>query len=134
MIVISLKKHWLGRLQMDSFTIRCQIGLEINSFFKIILILSKSSLTGFLIVLAMLWCVARHYQGGGFTLLESCWGCCWSRYDAKPEISEENSASLMTSLDASRMYDLKANKNLPIMYHFCCVIMIDLKLDHNIKK
>ena len=39
-------------------------------------------------------------------LLESCRGCCWSRYDAEPEIGEENSASLMTSLDASRMYDL----------------------------
>ena len=70
---------------------------------------SKSGLTGvfFFIVLAMLRCVARRYQGGGLTLLESCRGCCLSRYDAKPEIGEENSASLMTSLDASRMYDLK---------------------------
>ena len=60
----------------------------------------------FLILLAMLRCVARRYQGGGLTLLESCRGCCWSRYDAEPEIGEENSASLMTSRDASRMYDL----------------------------
>ena len=49
----------------------------------------------FKIVLAMLRCVARRYQGGGLTLLESCRGCCWSRYDAKPEIGKENSASLM---------------------------------------
>ena len=67
---------------------------------------SKSGLTGFLIVLAMLRCVARRYQGGRLTLLESCRGCCWSRYDAEPEIGEENSASLMTFLDASRKYDI----------------------------
>ena len=77
---------------------------------------SKSSLTAFFfffIVLAMLQCVACRYQGGGLTLLESCRGCCWSRYDAKPEIGKENSASLMTSLNASRMYDLnKIKKNL----------------------
>ena len=60
----------------------------------------------FFIVLAMLRCVACCYQGCGLTLLESCRGCCWSWYAAKPEIGEENSASLMTSLDASRMYDL----------------------------
>ena len=60
----------------------------------------------FFVVLAMLRCVAHGYQGGGLTLLESCRGCCWSRYDAEPEIVKENSASLMTSLDASRMYDL----------------------------
>ena len=59
------------------------------------------------IVLAILRCVARRYQGGNLTLLESCRGCCWSRYDAKPEIGDEKGASLMTSLDASRMYDLK---------------------------
>ena len=60
----------------------------------------------FLIALTMLRCVAHRYQGGGLTLLESCRGCCWSQYDAKPEIGEENSASLMTFLGASRMYDL----------------------------
>ena len=54
----------------------------------------------------MLRCMARRYQGGGLTLLESCRGCCWSRYDTKPEIGEENRASLMTLLDESRMYDL----------------------------
>ena len=72
----------------------------------------------FFIVLAMLRCVARRYQGSGLTLLESCRGCCWSRYYAKPEIVEENSASLMTFLDASSMYDkfenilrISTNKN-----------------------
>ena len=48
---------------------------------------------------------ARRYQGGGLALLESCRGCCWSRYDAEPEIGDENSSSLGTYLDASRMYD-----------------------------
>ena len=64
----------------------------------------KSSLTGFFffVVLAMLRC----YQGGGLTLLESCRGCCGSRYDAKPEIGEVNNSTLMTSLGASRIYDL----------------------------
>ena len=67
----------------------------------------------------MLRCVARRYQGGGLTLLESCRGCCWSRYDTKPEIGDEKSASLMTSLDASRMYDLNAiHKNLCIYLYF----------------
>ena len=66
----------------------------------------SSAWLGFFIVLVMLRCVARCYQGGGLTLLESCRGCCWSWYDAKPEIGGENSASLMTFLDASRTYDL----------------------------
>ena len=66
----------------------------------------------FLIVLVMLRCVARRYQGGGLTLLESYRGCCWRRYDAKPGIGKENSASLMTSLDASRMYDLNMNAGI----------------------
>ena len=50
--------------------------------------------------------VARCNQGGGLALPESCRGCCQSRYDAKkPEIGDEDSASLRTYLDASRMYD-----------------------------
>ena len=34
-----------------------------------------------------------------------CQGYCRSRYDAEPEIGDEDSASLKTYLDASRMYD-----------------------------
>ena len=50
--------------------------------------------------------IARRDQGGGLALPESCWGCCWSRYDAKkPEIGYEDSASLRTYLNVSRMYD-----------------------------
>ena len=50
--------------------------------------------------------VARHDQGGSLALPESCRGFCRSRYDAKkPEIGDEDSASLKTYLDASRMYD-----------------------------
>ncbi len=46
--------------------------------------------------------VARRDQGGGLALPKSCWGCCWSRYDAKKnEISDEDSASLKTYLDYS---------------------------------
>ena len=71
---------------------------------------SKSDLTGFLSDLAILWRVARRYQRGGLILLESCQDCCWSRYDAESEIGDKNSASLMTSLDASRMYDFKKIK------------------------
>ena len=50
--------------------------------------------------------VARRDQGAGLALPESCRGFCRSRYDAKkPEIGDEDSASLKTYLDASRMYD-----------------------------
>ena len=79
---------------------------------------SPALLVFFFIVLAMLRCVARRYQGDSLTLLESCQGCCWSRYDAEPEICDENSASLMTSLDASRMYDSK-KKELKKHKQFC---------------
>ena len=48
--------------------------------------------------------VARRDQGVGLALPESCRGCCRSRYDAKnPEIGDEDSASLKTYLDASRI-------------------------------
>ena len=50
--------------------------------------------------------LARRDQGGGLALPETCWGFCQSRYDAKkPEIGDEDSASLKTYLDAPRMYD-----------------------------
>ena len=50
--------------------------------------------------------VARRDQGVGLALPESCRGFCRSRYDAKKlEIGDEDSASLKTYLDASRMYD-----------------------------
>ena len=50
--------------------------------------------------------VSRRDQGGGLAFPESFRGCCRSRYDAKkPEIGDEDSASLKTYLDASRMYD-----------------------------
>ena len=50
--------------------------------------------------------IVRHDQGGGLALPESCQGFCRSRYDAKnPKIGDEDSASLKTYLDASRMYD-----------------------------
>ena len=50
--------------------------------------------------------VAHRNQGGGLALPESCRGFCWSQYDAKkPEISNEDSASLKTYFDASRMHD-----------------------------
>ena len=50
--------------------------------------------------------VARRDLGGGLALPESCRGCCRSRYDAKKfEIGDEDSASLRTYFDASRMYD-----------------------------
>ena len=50
--------------------------------------------------------VARRHQGGGLALPESCRGFSRSRYDAKkPEIGDEDSASLKTYLDAFRMYD-----------------------------
>ena len=51
--------------------------------------------------------VARRDQGGGLALPESCRGFCRSRYNAKKknEIGDEDSASLKTYLDQSRMYD-----------------------------
>ena len=57
------------------------------------------------IALAKARCVARRDQGGGLALPESCRGCCRGRYDAELEIGDEDSASLKTYLDASRMYD-----------------------------